>query len=168
MKKVELIFVPVPGMGHLASTVDFAKRLIHRDRRIWITILCMNWSSGAADEEYTKSLAASPPDHIQIIELPRVDPPPADMRLKSAEAYIYEFIQRYIPPVRDAVRDIVSQRQKSLSDSSTRIAGLVLDFFCSPMIDVASEFDLPSYIYLTSNASFLAFMFYLVTDDVKY
>ncbi|OMO84296.1 UDP-glucuronosyl/UDP-glucosyltransferase [Corchorus capsularis] len=123
----------------------------------------MNWSSGAADEEYTKSLAASPPDHIQIIELPRVDPPPADMRLKSVEAFIYEFIQRYISPVRDAIRDIVSQRQKSLSDDSTRIAGLVLDFFCSPMIDVASEFGLPSYIYLTSNASFLAFMFYLVT-----
>ncbi|XVF19879.1 hypothetical protein REPUB_Repub11eG0149000 [Reevesia pubescens] len=158
MKKVELIFVPTPGIGHLVSTIEFAKRLIDQDERIWITVLSMKWLSSSVDA-YTKSLTASHPDRIQIIDLPQVDPPSFDIS-KSPEAFIYASIKSYIPPVKNVVRDIVSM--KSSSDS-TRIAGLVLDLFCSPMIDIATELDLPSYIYVTSNAAFLGLMLYLPT-----
>ncbi|OMO90470.1 hypothetical protein COLO4_19132 [Corchorus olitorius] len=120
MKQVELIFVPVPGVGHLASTVEFAKRLIDRDDRIRITVLSMKWDSSAFVDSYTQSLAASPPDRIQLIQLPQVDPPPFDLLFKSAESFIYATVKSYIPPVRNAVRDIVSQKSSS---NSTRIAG---------------------------------------------
>ncbi|XVF19878.1 hypothetical protein REPUB_Repub11eG0148900 [Reevesia pubescens] len=158
MKKVELIFVPTPAPGHLVSTTEFAKRLIHQDDQIWITILSMKWFSSDFQEEYTK-LLNSQPGRIQLIDLPQVDPPSVDL-LKSPESYIYAFIESYFPVVRNVVRDIVSM--KSSSDS-TRVAGLVLDFFCSPMIDIANELDLPSYIFLTSNAAFLGLMLYLPT-----
>ncbi|MBA0644314.1 hypothetical protein Goklo_028492 [Gossypium klotzschianum] len=112
MKKVELIFVPAPATGHLASTVEFAKRLLCRDDRIR-------------------------PDGIQLIELPQVDLPSLDPK-KSLESFLDVFVQCYIPPVRNAVRDIVSMR---CSLGETRVAGLVLDLFCSPMIDIATDFD---------------------------
>ncbi|MBA0678564.1 hypothetical protein Goari_019902, partial [Gossypium aridum] len=116
MKKVELIFVPTPGIGHLVSTVEFAKLLIDHNDRIR-------------------------PDGIQLIDLPRVDPPSL-APWKSAESIIDSFIKCYIPPVRNAVRDFVSMK---CSSDEPRVAGLVLDLFCSPMIDIATDFDLPSY-----------------------
>ncbi|WRX33194.1 UDP-glucuronosyl/UDP-glucosyltransferase - like 10 [Theobroma cacao] len=119
----------------------------------------MKWSPSASVDAYTKSLVASQPDRIQLIDLPQVDPPSFDL-LKSLEGYIYAFIESYIPAVRNAVRNIVSLESSS---GSGRVAGLVLDFFCAPMIDIAAELGLPSYIYLTSNAAFLSFMLYLPT-----
>ncbi|XVF46724.1 hypothetical protein PTKIN_Ptkin03bG0051200 [Pterospermum kingtungense] len=131
MKKVELIFIPTPVVGHLVSTMEFAKLLIRRDDRIRITILSLKW----------------------------LQKPPSVDTSKSSASYGYAMTQSYIPPVRNVVRNIVSM--KSNSDSSTRVAGLVLDHFCVPMIDVATELDLPAYIYLTSNAAYLGLMFYL-------
>ncbi|XVF46715.1 hypothetical protein PTKIN_Ptkin03bG0050300 [Pterospermum kingtungense] len=101
MKKVELVFVPTPGVGHLVSTIEFAKRLIRRDDRILITILSMKWFSDASIDALTKSLTVSRPDRIQLIDLPQVYPPSVDP-MKSAEGYIYAFIESYIHPVRNA------------------------------------------------------------------
>ncbi|KAE8657829.1 putative Glycosyltransferase [Hibiscus syriacus] len=163
MKKVELIFVPTPGAGHLVSTGEFAKRLLHFDHRISVTILSMNWFPGLPDP-YTESLATCRPDRIRLIHLPQVDPPSLDLFKLSPEAFIYEFIQNYFVPVRNAVRDIMSTRSTSVPDSgSVRVAGLVLDFFCSPMVDIATDLGIPSYVYLTSNAAFFGLSLYLPT-----
>ncbi|XVE54080.1 hypothetical protein DITRI_Ditri03aG0053100 [Diplodiscus trichospermus] len=158
MEKIELLFVPVPGIGHLVPTIEFANRLIYQDDRIWITVLSMKRFTSFADA-YTKSLVASPPDRIQIIDLPQVDSPSLDS-FKSHESYLYAFIESYIPLVRNVVRDIVSMKSSS---GSTRVAGLVLDLFCASMIDIATELYLPSYIFLTSTTAFLALMLYLPT-----
>ncbi|TYI35325.1 hypothetical protein ES332_A03G068600v1 [Gossypium tomentosum] len=159
MKKVELIFVPAPAMGHLASTVEFAKRLICRDHRIRVIILSMKWFPSASLNAYIDSLTALQPDGIQLIELPQVALPSLDPK-KSLESFLDVFVQCYIPPVRNAVRDIVSMR---CSLGETRVAGLVLDLFCSPMIDIATGFGLPSYLYFPTNAATFGLMGYLPT-----
>ncbi|KAB2089437.1 hypothetical protein ES319_A03G061400v1 [Gossypium barbadense] len=164
MKKVELIFVPMPEIGHLVSIVEFAKLLIDHNDRIRVTILSMKWFPDAALDAYTKSLTALPPDGIQLIDLPRVDPPSL-APWKSAESVIDAFIKCYIPLVRNAVRDIVSMK---CSSDETRIAGLVLDLFCSPMVDVATDFDLPSYIFITSNAAFVGLMSEFQSSDPEH
>lgn len=51
-----------------------------------------------------------------------------------------------VPSVRDAVSTVLS---------SSRVAGVVLDMFCVPLMDVGNEFHLPSYVFLTCNAGFL-------------
>ncbi|KAG5552106.1 hypothetical protein RHGRI_010261 [Rhododendron griersonianum] len=58
------------------------------------------------------------------------------------------------------VRDHVA---KMVSAESTQIAGFVVDLFCTPMMDVAAEFGLPSYVFFTSNAAVLGLMFHLET-----
>ncbi|KAE8700271.1 UDP-glycosyltransferase 71C3 [Hibiscus syriacus] len=163
MKRVELILVPTPGVGHLVTTGEFAKHLLRFDDRISVTILLMKWFRGLP-YAYAESLAACQPDRIRLIHLPQVDPPSQDLYKLSPEAFIYEFIQNYFAPVRNAVRDIVSTRSTSDPDSgSVRVVALVIDFFCSPMVDIATELGLPSYIYLTSNAAFFGLMLYLST-----
>ena len=156
MKQAELIFVPVPGIGHLVSTIEFAKRLIDRDDRLLITILSMKFPFTPATDAYTRSLTASQP-RIQLIDLPQVDPPQSEL-LKLRGYHISAYIESNIPIVKDTVTKIVSSNSNS---DSTRVVGLVLDFFCLPMIDVGRELSLPSYLYLTCNAGFLGFMLYL-------
>ncbi|KAK4855683.1 hypothetical protein QYF36_009791 [Acer negundo] len=159
MEKAELIFVPAPGIGHLVATLEFAKRLIDRDDRILITVLVMKLPFTTFVDEYTKSFTASQ-SRIQLIDLPEVEPPSPELLNESVEYYITLFIDSQLPHVRNIVSDIVSSRSSS---GSVRVTGLVVDFFCVSMIDVASELRLPSYIFLTSNAGFLGLMLYQPT-----
>lgn len=155
MKKAELIFVPIPGIGHLVSTLEFAKRLIDRDDRISVTILSMKLEFAPSADAYTKALTDSQP-RISIIDLPPVDPPLPDVFKKSPEYFISLVVESHLPNV----KKIVASRSNS---DSLQVTGLVLDFFCVSMVDVAKELTLPSYIFLTSNVGFLGLMLYLPT-----
>lgn len=159
MKKADLIFIPAPGIGHLVSTLEFANRLIDRDDRISINILSMKLPSSPLVDSFTKFLTASQPG-IRLIDLPQVDPPPPDILMKSPEHFISLFVESHVSHVKNIVADILSSYSNS---DSTRVTGLVVDFFCVSMIDVAKEMNLPSYIFLTSNAGFLGLMLYLPT-----
>ncbi|EXC01454.1 UDP-glycosyltransferase 71C3 [Morus notabilis] len=156
MKRSELVFIPAPGIGHLISTLEFANRLIDRHDRLSVTVLCMKFPIAPYADAYTKSLVGSQ-SRITLIDLPQVDPPLPE-RLRSPEHYIYVYIESLNPHVRNALSDIVLSRSNS---GSIQVAGLVLDFFCMPMMDVANEFDLPCYMFLTSNLGFLGLMLYI-------
>ncbi|KAF8043058.1 hypothetical protein BT93_A1412 [Corymbia citriodora subsp. variegata] len=158
MKKPELIFIPAPGVGHVILALEFAARLLGHDPRVYITILAIKAPFNSHLDAYTKSLVASKQPRITLIDLPPVDPPPPVL-LRSVEHYVTVYIESYITHVQRAVGEI--QRSQSGSGSDRSLAGFVLDFFCTSMIDVADGFSLPSYIYLTSNAHFLGLMFHL-------
>lgn len=152
MKKSELVFIPAPGIGHLVSALEFAKRLIDHDDRLSVTVLSMKFPFTPFADEFTKSLVASH-DEIKVIDLPPVDPPPPEL-LKSPENFVCAFIESLIPHVRNALSDIVSS-------SSSRVSALVLDFFCLSLIDVGHELGLPSYMFLTSNPGFLGLLLHI-------
>ena len=63
--------------------------------------------------------------------------------------------------VKDAITHLI------LNPDSPPLAGLVLDFFCLPMIDVAIDLGLPSYLFLTSGVGFLGLMLYLPTRHTQ-
>uniref|UniRef100_A0A251VBC8 Putative UDP-glucuronosyl/UDP-glucosyltransferase n=1 Tax=Helianthus annuus TaxID=4232 RepID=A0A251VBC8_HELAN len=46
---------------------------------------------------------------------------------------------------------------------SSRVVGFVVDVFCTGMIDVANEFNLPTYVFFTSSSAFLGFNLYIET-----
>ncbi|CAN6979257.1 unnamed protein product [Brassica rapa subsp. trilocularis] len=159
MVKQEIIFVPYPTPGHLLVTIEFAKSLIKRDHRIH-TITILHWTLPYTPHAdlFAKSLIASEPQ-IRFHALPEVkNPPPFDLFLKATEAYVLEFTKATVPLVRDALSALVSSRDGS---DPVRVAGLVLDFFSVPLIEVGNEFNLPSYIFLTCNAGFLGMLKYL-------
>lgn len=68
----------------------------------------------------------------------------------------------FIEAHKNHVRDAVSRRL-----ATGPVAALVLDVLCASMIDLAKELDVPSYIYMPSNATFLGLMLYLPTLHVK-
>ncbi|CAN6556491.1 unnamed protein product [Malus baccata var. baccata] len=158
MKRVELVFIPSPGAGHLVPTLQFAKRLIDRNDRISITILAIQSSFPTTLSSYTKSIAASEP-RIRFIDVPQPqDRPPQEM-YKSRAKFFSLYIESHVPSVKKIITNLVSS--SSNSSDSIHVSALVVDFFCVSMIDVAKELNIPSYLFLTSNAGYLAFMLHL-------
>ncbi|KAM6578205.1 hypothetical protein CsatB_030042 [Cannabis sativa] len=160
MKRTELLFIPSPGIGHLVSMLEFAKRLIQYDDRLFITILSMKFPNHDA---YINSLVPSlSQSRVKLAHLPQVDPPPPEL-LNSPESYVYVYVESLVPHVRDALKHIVPSHSNSETTHSQGCFVMVLDFFCMPMMDVANELGLPSYMFMPSNIGFLSSMLYLAT-----
>ncbi|XP_019101429.1 PREDICTED: UDP-glycosyltransferase 71C1-like isoform X1 [Camelina sativa] len=161
-QEVELVIIPHPFSGHILATIELAKRLISQDNPRIHTITILYWGlpfiPKADTIAFLQSLVKNEP-RIRFVTLPDVEtPPPIELFHEAPEAYILEYVKKMVPIVRDGLSTLLSSRDES---DSVRVAGLVLDFFCVPMIDVGNEFNLPSYIFLTCSAGFLGMMKYL-------
>lgn len=154
MKKTQLVFVPAPAVGHLISTVEFSKRLTQRDDLLSIFVLVIRQLVGQNLESYTQQVAASNTS-IQFINIPHVDQHLPEF-LSSPELAFSRYLESHKSHVKNAIVD-----QVLVSESFTSLAGIVVDLFCTSMIDVANELGVPSYVFFTSSASFLGFMLYL-------
>ncbi|XP_021907483.1 anthocyanidin 3-O-glucosyltransferase 2-like [Carica papaya] len=154
-KKAELVFLPTPGLiGHLVSTIGFVKRLLDRDDRFSVTVLVIKpWF--ASDKYSTESLAALD-SRVRYITLPSVESSSYDLN-KSPDLFLDLFVERHKPYVKEA---LVTE---FLGSNSARLVGLVVDMFCSPMIELANELDIPCYIFYTSSAAILGLILSLST-----
>ncbi|XP_071907770.1 UDP-glycosyltransferase 71A15-like [Coffea arabica] len=150
MKAAELVFVPSPGRGHIVAIIEFAKRLLQQDERLSVSIIVIKRPYSTTVDSDTADLAASN-TNIRFIYLPQVDPPVIKTCFENSMSV---YIEMHKSHVKAGIIDHVLSK-------STPIAGLVIDLFCSPMIDVANELDVPSYLFFTSSAAFLGLMLYL-------
>jgi hypothetical protein len=156
MKKAQLVLVPSPGSGHLVSTIEFAKRLLDQDESFLITVLVIKAPFALDVDTFNQSLTAID-TRISYITLPQVTPPDDQVPFRSPENYFSIFLERHKSHVKDAILNHVSKK------SSVPVVGLVVDLFCSSMIDVAKELGIPSYVYISSSAGFLGLMLHLPT-----
>ncbi|KAD4178178.1 hypothetical protein R6Q59_021730 [Mikania micrantha] len=153
----ELLFIPAPGVGHIMSTIEMAKALVNRDQRLSVTCLLINPPySVFALTAYLKSLANNTIKRIRFIELPQ-DPTPPKLNPKAPATSFYEFINSHSKYVRSIVADMLNEA------GPCRLVGFVVDILCTGMIDVANDFNLPTYVFFTSNAAFLGFKLYIET-----
>lgn len=154
MKKVELVFIPSPGAGHLVSAVEFSKRLIARDARLSITILTINSPFQApAHQNKPTAFQEENPSEPRFVSLPQVEPPPKEVLQESIEEYISAFVASLSHHVRNEII--------TLQKNSENPVILVLDMFCTSMIDVADELGLLAYVFFTSGAAFLGHLLHL-------
>ncbi|KAL6144142.1 hypothetical protein ACLB2K_054837 [Fragaria x ananassa] len=154
-KPAELVLIPSPGIGHLVSTLEIAKLLVSRDDQLFITVLIMHFPAvSKGTESYVQSLAdSSSPisQRIKFINLPHTN---MDHTEGSVRNSLVGFVESQQPHVKDAVT-------KLRDSKTTRLAGFVVDMFCTTMIDVANQFGVPSYVFFTSSAATLGLMFHL-------
>ncbi|KAG9156609.1 hypothetical protein Leryth_006591 [Lithospermum erythrorhizon] len=160
MKQAELVFVPGPGIGHLVSTAEFAKRLLKRDARLAVSILVIRTPITPDVDAYVESLVASSENRIRYIILPLDDPPSVEL-LKCPENYVTLLIEGQKHCVKEAI-------VKHVLSCSRPVVGLVLDFFCTRMIDVANQLNVPSYLFFPSTAGFLGLMICLQNHYEKF
>ncbi|KAI8558699.1 hypothetical protein RHMOL_Rhmol04G0117100 [Rhododendron molle] len=154
----ELVFIPSPGMGHLVSTVEMAKQLIGRDHRLSITVLIMKFpfDKSKVSSSTQSLLPTAADDQLKFVYLPQEEAALAELRPKNPINFMFEFLNMSKQHVRDHVT-------KLISTDSSRLAGFVVDMFCTPMMDVAAEFGLPTYVFFTSSCAFLGFKLHLDT-----
>ncbi|XP_024005876.1 UDP-glycosyltransferase 71B5 isoform X2 [Eutrema salsugineum] len=155
----ELVFIPSPGIGHLRSTVELAKQLVNSNDLLSITIIIIPHSSGKdAGSDSIASLFTAARDRLRYITISVAEKQTGD----SLPAQFY--IKNQIPQVREAVAKLLD------GSPSSRLAGFVVDMFCTSMVDLANEFGVPSYMVYTSNATFLGITLHLqsMLDEEKY
>ncbi|KAM7517927.1 hypothetical protein LguiB_016889 [Lonicera macranthoides] len=148
---MELVFIPAPGVGHLISAVEMAKLLITRDQRLSITFLIISFPSDTAVTAYSRFLhrKSNNSPRLHFIDLPAVDSAPI-LNSTSPFAAMCTFIHNHTPHVRDAVAGLTTR-----PGESTQLTGFVVDVLCTPMIDLANEFGVPTYVFYTCGAAFL-------------
>lgn len=142
-----VVLVPVWGAGHLMSLLEAGKRLLARaGGKLSLTVLVMRPPTeqlAAEVEGHFRREEASGLD-VRFVHLPAVDPP---TDFAGIEEFVSRFVQMHAPHVRAAI-----------SSSASPVAAVVLDFFCTTLIDVCRDVAVPAYVYFTSNAAMLALM----------
>ncbi|KAJ8770444.1 hypothetical protein K2173_017935 [Erythroxylum novogranatense] len=155
MTKVELVFVPAPGAGHLGSSTEFAKVLVDRDERVSVTFIVMKMPFDSKTSEFIKSLATTNiSNRLRFIELPAIELDPSDTSVRP----IPTLIETQKPHVREVVSNLIKPES---SPEEPRLGGFVLGMFCTPFIDVANEFGVPSYLFFPSDAACLGLFFHI-------
>lgn len=159
MEKAELILIPSPAMGHVAQMLELAKLLIRRNHQLSITVLIMKLPDDidAVSGPFVDSVAASSSaDRLQFIQLPAAEPNP-EWSSKTRGHFVYRLIQSHKSQIEEF---LLSQRPDK------KLAGFVVDMLCTPLMDVANDFEIPTYVFFTSPAAFLGLMIHFqVLED---
>nr|BBK15467.1 UDP-glycosyltransferase [Polygala tenuifolia] len=156
MEKAELVFIPSPGVGHIMSTVEIAKVLLNHDERLSITVFIIN--SPFSPNKFNPNIISFPSPslskRIKFTTLPDIHPTDDNI------ANIFtQLIDGQAPNVKKWVNEFVNSNSNL---DSPRLAGFVIDMFCTAMIDVANEFGVPTYMFFTSSAAYLAFKLHML------
>ena len=143
-----------PGMGHLIPVLELGNRLVNH-HNLHVTVFVV----AAADitaEKISQLLDSSPNDHLDVILLPSVD------------------ISGIVDPDTNMVTKIVVTMHESLPALRSAISGmkirptaLIVDLFGTGAMPIADEFEMLKYVFIASNAWFLATTIYAPFVDKK-
>ncbi|XP_055813985.1 anthocyanidin 3-O-glucosyltransferase 2-like [Solanum dulcamara] len=147
----ELIFIPLAGLGHLVSAIEFAKQILNRDEKFSISVLIMKLPLDYGVQNFIQSLTSQP--RLTFIDI-SLDEKTSSGLLNNHETFLYDFIDGHKSIVREYVHNICK---------TSSCYGFILDMFCTSMIDIANEFHVPSYIYFASNTAFLGLCLHFET-----
>ncbi|KAL8211079.1 hypothetical protein R6Q57_005516 [Mikania cordata] len=154
MEKLELFFIPSPLMGHVGQAVELARLFIKRFHHLTITVLVMKLPSDPIGTDYIDSFTED--DRIKFIHFPSMD---LDLFQDCPTVgFMNDAVINCHKPI---IRELVASRLTRFNESGSsfdpvnRLGALVVDMFCTPVIDVAKELNVPTYVFFTSNAAFL-------------
>ncbi|WZY94637.1 hypothetical protein YC2023_066966 [Brassica napus] len=145
---MELIFIPSPATGHLMATVEMVERLLDEDNRLSITVIIISFNSKTASTIASLTAASNTSLRYEVIS---GEENPTELTATDSHVQILK------PLVKDAVAKLLEWTRPD----SPRLAGFVVDMYCTCMIDVADEFGVPSYLFYTSNAGFLVLLLHM-------
>ncbi|CAF2153631.1 unnamed protein product [Brassica napus] len=147
--KLELVLIPSTGDGHLRPLVEVAKLLLDNDDHLSITVIIIPSMHGFQTTSYSSyiaSLSTTSNDRLRFSFISSADRPNSP----DAEPNFISYMESYKPVVKATVAKLTDSAQPP----SSRLAGFVMDIFCTTMIDVANDFGVPTYLFYPSNATF--------------
>ncbi|XP_068667791.1 anthocyanidin 5,3-O-glucosyltransferase [Aristolochia californica] len=152
-----IVLYPYPAMGHLISMVELGKRFLDLTESFTVLVIVAEAPFVLPNvDAYIKIVSETHPSIVFV----RIPPLPyfyADdyypPRLRTIEL-AFEFMRASKPFLRLALQAI---------SLFTKVRALFLDFFGSPVMDVADELGIPPYLFMASPAAQMALFLYLPT-----
>jgi len=138
-KKTCIAMVPSPGLSHLIPLVEFAKLLLQNHNEYHITFLIP--TLGPLTPSMQSILNTLPPN-MNFIVLPQVNIEDLPHNLEPA-TQMKLIVKHSIPFLHEEVKSLLSK---------TRLVALVFSMFSTDAHDVATHFNLLSYLFFSSGA----------------
>lgn len=154
--KPHICVLASPGMGHLIPVVELGKRLVaHHDVQVTVFVVASH------DDASNSNVHAVPNNNNNNNLFNAVTLPLANISsLVNPDASLGEKIlvlmHKSLPALRSAI-----------SAMKFRPTALIVDFFGTEAMDVADEFELLKYMFIASNAWFLACFIHAPAIDKK-
>ncbi|KAL7003508.1 hypothetical protein U1Q18_004662 [Sarracenia purpurea var. burkii] len=148
-----IVLYPSPAIGHLISMVELGKFILNHYPSFSIHILITNPPYNAGSTAPYVSRVSATTTSITFHHLPTVD---LSLSISSPhqETLAFELLRLNIPYVHQALISI---------SQTSKVRALIMDFFCTPALSVASDLKIPAFYFLTSGACCLAFFLYFST-----
>ncbi|KAG8099904.1 hypothetical protein GUJ93_ZPchr0013g34771 [Zizania palustris] len=147
MANPTIVLLPLWGAGHLMSMLDAGKRMLGRSgAAISLTVLVMQPPMDKLPSDFDAHIRREEASGLDIRFhlLPAVEPP---RDFQGIEDFVSRLVQLNAPHVKAAISGLTGP-----------VAALVIDLFCTSLLDVSRELAVPAYVYFTSNAAFLALL----------
>ncbi|GKC37508.1 hypothetical protein Tco_1049892, partial [Tanacetum coccineum] len=152
MKRAQVAIIATPLMGNLVPAVEFATRLInHNSNCISVTILALSVPHLPLVDDYIQFQTSN--EQIRFIQIHPSDSQPPN-QCKSMTEFISLYIQSHKPIIKQTLQNLTN---------NVPLVGFFIDMFCTSMIDVANDLNIPCYLFFASPASYLGFVLDLTT-----
>ncbi|CAK9324262.1 unnamed protein product [Citrullus colocynthis] len=138
-----------PGMGHLFPSLELATRL-STHHHLTVTVFLVPSHSSSAENKVIAAAEAA--DLFTVVELPPADM--SDVTESSVVGRLAITMRRHVPAFRSAVSALTSLPSV-----------LIADIFATESFAVADEFHMAKYVFVASNAWFLALTVYAQVWD---
>lgn len=158
---LEYLCVFSPNNGHLVFAVEVANLLVHQDKRISVGILILKSPGHTGVAAFAENLKNDAPDCVNFVNVPALDESiMIELMSLPHNSFLDSFILNQRTEVKDVVKIILNRSE------STKLGGFMLGMFCTTMIEVANDFDVPDYVFFTSGYLFLASSFMIKISKI--
>ncbi|KAM5564826.1 UDP-glycosyltransferase 72E1 [Rosa sericea] len=151
-QKPHITVLSSPGMGHVTPLIELAKRLIV-DHGFQVTVLAITTDAPPAQVQLLNN--PSLPSDLHVVHLPQVDVSSTDSG--DGPAGVVPRLLYIVQETLRSLRSVLISLQRPLSRA------LIVDPFCIEALETATDLSIPTYLFLTGSASFLALTMYFPT-----
>lgn len=149
-----VVILPSPGMGHIIPFVEFARQLVFCHRLPVTFMIPTIGPEHSAQKSLLEGLSEETNNMVNTIYLPEINfqdlPQGVQIEMKISLA-----ITRSISFIRDAFSTLLFGDN---NEKKNRFVYLLVDFFGSDALDVAEEFNVKPYLFVSTTSSAVSFM----------
>ncbi|XP_059281721.1 anthocyanidin 3-O-glucosyltransferase 5-like [Lycium ferocissimum] len=149
--KLHVAILSSPGMGHLIPVLVLGNRLATH-HNIKITILAITTSSSLTETQFLKK--SHEKETTEIIPIPSVD-----------ISHLIDSSTKLFTRFRILVRETLPEIRSVIASMTHRPNALIVDIFCTQILPIAEEFNIPKYAYHPTTLWTLALFIYCQVFD---
>lgn len=147
IKKLHVAILSSPGLGHLIPVLVLGNRLATH-HEVKVTILAITTSTSAVESQILK-----PPSGRELVDVLQI--PPVDI------SHLIDADTKMLTQLFKMVREALPGVRSTIAGMKHRPDVLIGDLFCTEAFAIATEFNMPKYVFVTSTAWLTALITYL-------